>query len=133
MTLSDFSEWLVNIFHPIWTFQNPNYFKLFAFHFTANHRARIALLISFLAMALNAPQGSTILVSYVTEISVSANPAISPIDSSIIITAILLISNVIFFNLVYRAGRRALYIGSSLATTMGLVFFALYLHYLTDK
>lgn len=111
-----------------------NFFSIYYYlRITANHRARKAMFIAFSSMALNSLQGFTILQNYVTEIFASSNPAISPIDSSIVITTIFIISNLIFMNLVDRAGRRTFYIWSSIATTIGLILFAAYLYYLTDN
>lgn len=103
------------------------------YSFSANRRARKAIFIAFSLICLNGMQGFVILVTYVTEIFSSTNPNISPIDSSIIITTILIISNVIFLNSVDRAGRRTFYIYSSVATAIGLIVFAGYLYYLTDN
>lgn len=110
---------------------NSNHFYFLSF--SANRRARKAIFIAFSLICLNGLQGFVILVTYVTEIFSSTNPNISPIDSSIIITIILIISNVIFLNSVDRAGRRTLYIYSSVATAIGLILFAAYLYYLTDN
>lgn len=103
------------------------------FHISANRRARKAMFIAFSCMALNAMQGFIILVTYVTEIFTSSNPNVSPIDASIVITTLLIIANLIFMNSIDRAGRRTFYIYSSLATTIVLGLFALYLYYLTDN
>lgn len=84
-------------------------------------------------MSLNALQGFCVLASYVTEIIANTNPSVSPIDASIIITSILIVANLIFLNVIDRAGRRTFYIYSSLATTIGLITFAAYLYYLTDN
>lgn len=74
-----------------------------------------------------------ILVTFVTDIFASTNPDISPIGSSSIVTAILIIANLIFINLIERAGRRTFFISSSLATAIGHTLFALYLYYLADN
>lgn len=84
-------------------------------------------------LSLNVLQGSIILGAYVTEIFASSNANVSAIDASILITTTLIISNLIFLNVVDRAGRRTFYICSSLATAVGLTVFAIYLYYLTNN
>lgn len=74
-----------------------------------------------------------VIASYVTDILANSNPDISPIDASIGITLMLVGANLIFMNVVDRAPRRVFYICSSLATTIGLALFAVYLHYLSDN
>lgn len=98
-----------------------------------NRRARKAILITFSLLCLNVTQGYSILHSYVTEIIANSNSNISAIDSSIYITLLLIVSTTIFLNLIDRAGRRTFYIYSSLATTFGLVLFALYLFFLENN
>lgn len=84
-------------------------------------------------MFLNALQGFAIISTYVTEIFASTNPDISPINASTVITTVLIVANLIFMNLVDRAGRRVFFICSSVATTIGLVIFATYLYYLSEN
>lgn len=84
-------------------------------------------------MTLNSLQGTMVLSSYVTEIFTSSIPNVSPIDASIAITLLLIGANLIYLNLVDRAGRRTIYIWSSLASTAGLLVYAGYLYYLTQN
>lgn len=63
-------------------------------------------------------------------IFVDSDPNISSIDASIITTAMLILANLVFVNVVDRFGRRTFYIYSSLATVIGHVVFGLYLHFL---
>lgn len=102
-------------------------------HFSANHRARKAIFIAFSMILLSSLQGIMILMTFVTDIFASTNPDISPIDSSSIVTTILIMANLIFINLIDRAGRRTIFISSALATATGHTLFALYLYYLTDN
>lgn len=62
-----------------------------------------------------------------TEIFSHYNANVSEIDSSVILVSMLIVSSLIFLNLIDRAGRRTFYIYSSFASTIGLVFFAIYL------
>lgn len=91
------------------------------------------MFIALSLMALNALQGSMVLTPYVTDILTSSHPNISPIDASIGITVMLIGANLIFLNIIDRAGRRTIYIISSLAATIGLIVYAGYLYYLTDN
>lgn len=70
---------------------------------------------------------------YVTEILASSNPNISSLDASIGVTVMLVAANLIYLNLVDRAGRRVFYIWSSVATAIGLTLYAVYLYCLTDN
>lgn len=128
LTWNDFSEWKAIVSRCIWL-RNNFLFLIF----TDNHRARKAMLIAILLMILNALQGTMVLRSYSTEILTSAHSNISSIDASIGITIMLIGANIIYLNLVDRAGRRTIYLWSSLTCTMVLVFYAAYLHYLTDN
>lgn len=91
------------------------------------------MLIAGSLLALSSLQGFSVLIGYVTEILGSSNSNISPIDASIGITVMLILTNLIFLSVVDRAARRVFYIWSSLATTIGLVFYAAYLYYLTKN
>lgn len=97
----------------------------------ANRRARKALFIAFSLVLLNAFQGFAIILIYITDIFENANPNIAPVDASIIITGILIMANLVYVNLIDRADRRTFYMYSSLATVVGHVLFALYLHFLS--
>lgn len=96
---------------------------------TATRRAKNALFIVYASLALNPLQGYSVLIGYVSEIFSSTNPNISPYNSSIIITSIVLMANLIFTKIVDRAGRRIFFVVSSFATTIGLAIFAIYLKY----
>lgn len=98
-----------------------------------NHRARKAAFISFSLVLLNMLQGYVILQTYITDIVENSNPNISPIDASIIIVGMLIIANLVYVNLIDRAGRRVFYIFSSFATFVGHVLFALYLEFLAKN
>lgn len=100
---------------------------------SVSRRARKSILISFSMLCLNVMQGYNILTSYVTEIFANSSSNISAIDSSIFVSCMLIVSTLIFLNLIDRAGRRTFYICSSLATTFGLILFALYLCYLSEN
>lgn len=91
------------------------------------------MLIAGSLLALTSLQGFSVLVGYIIEILGSSNSNISPIDASIGITVMLILTNLIFLSVVDRAARRVFYVWSSLATTIGLVFYAAYLYYLTDN
>lgn len=95
-------------------------------------RARKSILIAFSLVCLNSLQGFTVLVAYVTEIFANTNSKWSAIDSSIIITSLLILANLIVINLIDRAGRRILYVCSSLATSLALILFAGYLYFYAD-
>lgn len=101
--------------------------------FSANRRARKAIQIALSMLCLNAMQGYTILTSYITEIFANSSSNISAIDSSIFISSMLIVSTLVFMNLIDRAGRRIFYVTSSLAAALGLVLFALYLHLLDNN
>lgn len=66
--------------------------------------------------------------AHYTQIFANLNRNISPIDASLTFTAILIIYNLIFLNMVHRADRRIFSILSSCAAPIGLVLFAFYLH-----
>lgn len=102
------------------------------FSFAANPRARKAIFITFTLMCLRPLQGIGILGSYVTDVLATTNPNESPLHASTVITTIVIVANLVFMNVVDRAGRRKFYICSSLATSAGLTLFALYLHFLTN-
>lgn len=89
--------------------------------------------IAFSLMILIVLRGTAILVSYVTEIFSTINPNISPYNASVMIIIIIIIGNIIFINLVDRAGRRTFFVCSSFGATFGLIIFAFYLYYLTDN
>lgn len=99
----------------------------------AEPRAKRAIIIAVSLLCLSGLQGFMVIASYVTDILASSNPDISPIDASIGITMMLVGTNLIFMNIVDRATRRVFYIWSSLATTIGLAFFAAYIYYLSDN
>lgn len=109
------------------------FYKNFRFILSANRRARKAIFIAFSLIFLYPLQGMSIMTNYVTEIFASTNPNISPLYASTLITTIVIIANLVFLNVVDRAGRRKFYIFSSLATSAGLTLFAFYLYFLTGN
>lgn len=98
----------------------------------ANRSARKAIFLAFALVFLSSLQGGIVLATYVPEIFASTNTNISALNSSSIITMIVIIANLIFLNVVDRAGRRTFYIWSSIGTAVGFTLFALYLCFLTD-
>lgn len=109
------------------------FYKIIRFVLLANRRARKAIFIAFSLIFLYPFQGLPIMTNYVTEIFASTNPNVSPLYASTLITMIMIIANLVFLNVVDRAGRRKFYIFSSLATSFGLALFAIYLYSLTDN
>lgn len=99
----------------------------------ANRRAKKAICLCIAMKVLSTLTGGAVIVSYITDILASSNSNISPVDASIGITIMLIFASFIFINLVDRAGRRVFCIGSSVASTIGLVLFAAYLYYLSDN
>lgn len=100
---------------------------------SVNRRARKAAFIGICSFALAALQGFGVLISYVTEIFTTTNSSISANNASIIILTILIVSNLVFINLVDRAGRRTLFIWSSFVTAIILAVFIVYLHSLAEN
>lgn len=96
-------------------------------------RARKSILITLPLVILNSLQGFTILITYVTEIFAHTNSNLTAIESSIIITSLLILGNLIVYHLIDRAGRRRLYVCSSFATSLALAFFAAYLYFFADS
>lgn len=90
------------------------------------------MFIAFSLVLLNALQGFTIILVYITDIFENSNPNIAPIDASIIITGVLIMANLVYVNLVDRADRLTFYIYSSLATVMGHVLLALHIHFFSN-
>lgn len=106
---------------------------LFSIYLSANRRARRAAFIAFSLMLLNVLQGYALLLSYVADVFTSTNPDISPHGASIIILIVSNTAHLVFMHLVDRAGRRTYFIYSSFASTLGLILFALHLHFLSDN
>lgn len=104
---------------------------IFSFYvpFAAEPRARKSILITLSLVCLNSVQGFTVLIAYVTEIFASTNSNLKPIESSLIITSLLIVANLIFCKIIDRAGRRILYVCSSLATSLAYVLFAIHLFF----
>lgn len=101
-------------------------------HIPANRRARKSLFLAISMVFLNLMQGFAIILTYITDIFENSNPNISSIDASMIITGILIMANLVFVNLIDRAGRRTFYIYSSLGTIIGHLVFAIYLKFLAE-
>lgn len=103
------------------------------FPISVNPRARKSILITLSLVLLNALQGFSVLLAYVTEIFASTNSNLTAIESSLIITSLLILGNLIVYKLIDRAGRRILYVSSSLATSLAHASFAIYLHFYADN
>lgn len=73
------------------------------------------------------------MTNYMAEIFASTNSNIPSLYASSIMTAIMIVANIIYMNVVDRIGRRTLYIWSALATAVGFSLFAIYLYYLTNN
>lgn len=101
--------------------------------FAVNRRARKAILIVLSLVVLSSTQGFFLLVAYVTEIFESTSSNLTAIESSIVITSILIVGNLIVFNIIDRVGRRILYLSSSVFTTLALITFAIYLRTFADN
>lgn len=113
-----------------------NWYQVFQYllnNLLANHRARKAMFIAFSLVILNLLQGFTILVAFMSDVFEKSNPNMSSVDSSIVITGMLILANFFYVNLIDRANRRTFYIWSSLITTVGHIVFALYLYFLADN
>lgn len=91
------------------------------------------MFIAFSLVLLNLLQGFLILLAFMSDVFEKSNPNISSIDSSIVITGMLIMANFVYVNLIDRANRRTFYICSALATTVGHIVFALYLYFLADN
>lgn len=100
---------------------------------SANRRARKAIFLAFSLVCLSSLQGGIVLMTYVPEIFASTNTNISALNASSMITIIVIIANLIFLNVVDRAGRRTFYIWSSIGTAVGFTHFILYLCFLTGN
>lgn len=130
LTLSDFSECECIVIYKLFCHitRHPS-----LSNFAANRRARKAIFIAFWLVFLNALQGFTIVVAYIANILEKSNPNTSTIDASILISAMLIVANLMYTNLVHCAGRRVFYVGSAIAATIGHVLLALYLYFLANN
>lgn len=85
-----------------------------------------AVFISIVLIVLNQLCGCYVILGYSTKVFEEAGSNLSPIDASIWICVVQLVASVLTIYLVDRAGRKFLFISSSIGTAIGLVALALH-------
>lgn len=96
------------------------------FFYLVKPQAKRAIFISFTALTLNCASGTLLILSYVTDIFTKTGSSLSTNNSSLLISIIQIVANLIFLNIVERVNRKSLQISSSILTTLSFFMFASY-------
>lgn len=105
-----------------------NEMKLTIGDFTGRAAGR-AVFISVVLIILNQLSGCYVILGYSTKVFEDAGSNLSPIEASIWICVVQLVASIITIYLVDRAGRKVLFISSSIGAGLGLIVLGMHAIY----
>lgn len=112
---------------------NSKFFHFYFFFFSVGTRAsRKAVFIAIVLIILPQFCGCYLLLSYTAQFFKEAGSTLTPVQSSVIITIVQLVANLVTISLIDRLGRKILIVSSSIATSLGLLILAMHQLYRED-
>lgn len=99
------------------------------FQISATRQAKKAYLICFVAYALSFLAGVNVMRDFVSEVFQQTDSVISIKNSSLVISSVAFVGNVLCVMIIEKLSRKSLYIGSSIVTAAGYFAFSIYCYF----